>query len=92
MSYQHPKYKMLRWVALWLHDEKCHICKRANLAIECHHIDKDKQNHSLLNLVPLCFQCHKLVHKASTKIHYNRQKVVVLLLRKVEFFSKPKDY
>jgi len=39
---------------------KCEICGRpANLV---HHIDGDKSNHSISNLIPLCNQCHWPLH------------------------------
>lgn len=47
---------------------KCSICSYADVnALEVHHIDKDRTNNSLNNLIILCANCHTLVHK--NKIH-----------------------
>lgn len=39
----------------------CWVCGRTN-DLEVHHIDGDRSNNSLDNLLPLCESCHKSVH------------------------------
>lgn len=47
--------------------EECHICgaddNRDALAV--HHIDGDRANNDLENLVPLCYSCHLSIHNGA---------------------------
>lgn len=44
-------------------EEICKICKTTDKRVlSVHHIDKNRGNNSLSNLVWLCFNCHYLVH------------------------------
>ena len=55
----------------------CLLCDKGNPVILCvHHIDKDRKNNQINNLVWLCYNCHFLVHnysiekeKLSNKLH-----------------------
>ena len=48
---------------------KCAICSYDNVdALEVHHIDKNRENNSLSNLLVLCANCHTLVHKDKIKV------------------------
>ena len=40
--------------------KRCAMCGK--VAINFHHIDKNAQNNSPLNLLPLCGTCHKIIH------------------------------
>lgn len=44
----------------------CQLCNAANLDLDIHHIDYNKTNNSLSNLIPLCKSCH-------SKTNYNRK-------------------
>jgi len=44
--------------------EKCSECG-ATEDIEVHHIDGDRWNNRLENLIPLCHDCHQAVHNGS---------------------------
>lgn len=44
----------------------CQICKKINCKIYIHHIDYNKKNHNLNNLICLCASCH-------SKTNFNRQ-------------------
>lgn len=47
----------------------CAVCSYSNVdALEVHHIDKNRENNSLSNLLVLCANCHTLVHKNKIKI------------------------
>jgi 5-methylcytosine-specific restriction endonuclease McrA len=39
-------------------NHKCAICDGSSKKLAVHHIDYDKKNSSINNLVPLCFSCH----------------------------------
>ena len=56
---------------------KCVLCERVDMRIlAVHHIDKDRKNNSLQNLVWLCYNCHFLVH------HYQGENRRLIILRK----------
>jgi len=45
-------------------EQGCIVCKYNDFPIlELHHIDKDRKNNSTTNVVVLCPNCHKKVHK-----------------------------
>ena len=45
-------------------DKKCTTCGIDNeFALEVHHIDKNRSNNKLSNLIILCANCHTLIHK-----------------------------
>jgi len=58
----HHTYRRMSFLQ---HGEKCLACDGSKEAkrIEAHHIDCDRDNNSLNNLVPLCSICHKEVHR-----------------------------
>ena len=57
------KFKFLyRKYALKYHDKKCMICGTLDRKIDIHHLDENKKNNLLTNLVPLCNVCHQLFH------------------------------
>jgi len=65
-----PNYKSgiksFRERAIECFGEKCRICKSV-FDIEIHHINADRSNNELDNLVPLCVSCHQMVHKVANK-------------------------
>ena len=40
----------------------CKICSESQKRIEVHHIDQNRQNNEISNLLPLCVSCHRLIH------------------------------
>ena len=71
---------------------KCIICGFDNV-VELHHLDKNKQNNSENNLIGLCPNHHKMIHRAKFR------KEVVTELNKVfkekgipEFIDNRKDF
>jgi hypothetical protein len=48
------------------------ICKRCGIEdkrlLDAHHVDKDRKNSSLSNLIWLCRNCHYLIHNHKEKI------------------------
>ncbi len=68
---KHPKWKggkrIYRRLALSKKDLVCEICgakekKVKNSNLHVHHIDEDRDNNNLNNLMVLCSSCHKKVH------------------------------
>ena len=41
----------------------CDICKRICFVPQIHHIDGNRKNNIKENRLPLCLNCHQLVHK-----------------------------
>ena len=52
----------IRHVILFIYDYKCQLCPYVGFELEVHHFDKDSQNDDVFNLLPLCKDCHQLVH------------------------------
>jgi len=48
--------------------QKCSICLSIK-RLEVHHIDQDRKNNSLKNLVILCKSCHSKIHKRDKNIN-----------------------
>lgn len=47
--------------ALRVYGNKCKCCGK-NGRIDIHHIDVNRTNNSIKNLVPVCRSCHKSIH------------------------------
>ena len=56
----HSEFKKNRIKVLQRTEGKCEICKEPAKIV--HHIDGDKSNHSLENLIAVCFNCHDTLH------------------------------
>lgn len=50
-------------IILFIYGYACQLCGLIDISNHVHHIDKNHANNDSYNLVPLCSQCHKLVHK-----------------------------
>lgn len=53
--------------ALSEHGEKCQVCGASD-EIEVHHVDGDRSNNDLENLVPLCENHHQAVHNGEAEV------------------------
>lgn len=51
---------------LYLCRNTCCICGTRGIALQIHHIDEDPSNNIIVNLIPLCLNCHALVHTKCT--------------------------
>ena len=91
--HQTKEFRLMRAVTIWLHNGKCAHCKKVFYNIEVHHIDKNPRNNQLINLKPLCKLDHNIYNKIPVQPYLTRQYIVILLLRKIEFYTvKPKKY
>lgn len=89
MSKNHhsKEFRIMRSVVLWLHDFKCYNCDLYPITKDVHHLDHDNSKNTLQNLIPLCQSCHKFYHKIPPQPQFSAKKIVVLLLKKVNFYS-----
>jgi len=58
-----------RKVLLRKQNENCFICNDAfsmNVPHESHHVDNNKNNNTLENIVMLCCNCHASIHRYNT--------------------------
>jgi len=47
----------------------CRVCRSIDKRVLCiHHLDKDRKNNDIKNLVWLCYNCHHLVHRYSVSL------------------------
>lgn len=56
----------------------CEICENKDLPhciLETHHLDHDKNNNVLRNLLRLCPNCHKLLHMGFFRIDMDEKRV-----------------
>ena len=79
---------MMRYVVLWLHDEKCYLLNCREHADQVHHADYNNANNAITNLVPICSRCHRLIHKTDAHIVLFNRDIVILLLRKLVTFNQ----
>ena len=50
-----------RQYCLSLYGHKCYICEtKENIVV--HHIDGDRSNNTIANLIPVCESCHRYIH------------------------------
>lgn len=89
MAKQHhtKEFRLMRSVALWLHDSVCYLCKHKFETLEVHHADKNSSNNILSNLTPVCPDCHKFAHRTSAIFSVPKKTIIVLLLRKIAQLS-----
>ena len=53
--------KRYRTIAFQSHKKECYVCG-FDKVVAVHHIDENKKNNSLNNLIPLCPNHHEMVH------------------------------
>jgi predicted restriction endonuclease len=58
-----PSLGIYRRYALRTYGEKCELCgyNKYKEALEVHHIDKNRRNNNIKNLMVLCPNCHRLL-------------------------------
>lgn len=65
--------------ASWLYHKlkkkhtSCTLCK-SNKYLDIHHIDKNRRNNSVKNLIILCRSCHRRVHTNKMKLYFEAVK------------------
>jgi hypothetical protein len=64
-GYKSKKYVNNSGFLRTIYENECFMCEHQKTQIEIHHNDRNSFNHDLFNLVPLCLNCHKFIHKTS---------------------------
>jgi hypothetical protein len=49
----------------------CRNCGQFDFKAHIHHIDQDRNNNCLINLITLCIPCHRATHKRLKKNEHN---------------------
>jgi len=78
------KFRIIRSVVVWLYNSECFICLKKNEKLQVHHLNKINTDNRLENLIPLCSNCHKLIHKSKNKINIDKVFLEILLSDKIK--------
>lgn len=65
--YINKKWKINREIVLERDKYKCVICSNKK-KIHVHHVDKDRLNNEIYNLLTLCAKCHMKIHAIKKKL------------------------
>ena len=69
MSVRRPlKFQKIKNIILFIYDYKCIVCGFVSVSNHVHHLDENTDNNDAFNLVPVCVDCHKMIHSAKFKI------------------------
>lgn len=85
-QYNNRIYKNSKELALFIHEYRCAVCGCVSLSNHVHHIDRNNQNNSLLNLAVVCAEHHKMIHANKITIKYNSSTFKYNMIRKFERF------
>lgn len=72
MRNQNSLFQHKKQVVLFIYDYACQMCGVVSLSNHCHHLDCNGSNHNAFNLLPLCVNCHILVHKVHIRLNVQR--------------------
>ena len=61
-NYSNKEFKFNGGLILKLYGGKCSVCWKVKDWMEIHHIDKMNDNNEPTNLIPVCKDCHMIVH------------------------------
>ena len=57
------KFDKIKNVILFIWEYRCYVCKKQKADNHVHHLNEKHFDNGAHNLIPLCKQCHKMVHK-----------------------------
>ena len=57
------KFDKIKNVILFIWAYRCYVCKKQKADNYVHHLNEKHFDNGAHNLIPLCKQCHKMVHK-----------------------------
>lgn len=49
---------------MFIWEYRCYVCKKQKADNHVHHLNERHYDNGAHNLLPLCKQCHKMVHKS----------------------------
>lgn len=78
-----PAFYAKRQAVLFIWDYSCVLCGLVNVSNHVHHIDFNKNNNDAFNFVPLCLDCHKMVHKTGILLSCKPNRDQEQLLKKL---------
>lgn len=82
-AYQNKEYIRNKNVVHWLYNGKCFVPNCDRDSEETHHVDKNNENNSIFNLIPLCQIDHKLIEKSSGNITNVAKSHLKMLIAKI---------
>ena len=85
------QFRQMRSICLWLHPPFCCHCKIVKESLHVHHLDHNSANNALVNLLPLCNNCHDLVHLSRPIGQLSNKLIIILLLKKIVQYSGKKS-
>ena len=92
-NYSSKDFQFKGRIMLLLYGEKCSICNNKKDWMEIHHIDKMNNNNEFENLIPVCKDCHMIVHskRFSLKLKVDAD-LLKLALKIDEMLKNPELY
>ncbi len=81
MGFNHntKEFRQNRAIVLYLWNYKCAVENCKSDSKEVHHDNRDSSSNKLINLVPLCKNCHSIIGKTNYKFNFDWSKIVELL-------------
>jgi 5-methylcytosine-specific restriction endonuclease McrA len=87
MRRNNTEFQKIKNVILFIHGYECFVCNAVSINNHVHHIDQNNGNNDPFNLLPLCPDCHRMVHKlVNIKVHFEDETVNNALLKLKLFF------
>lgn len=83
-NYQNKDFLFNGRLILKLYDFSCAICGNCRDWMEIHHIDKKNDNNEPENLIPVCKDCHMIVHGGKFKLRLCVDEKVLEKFREIE--------
>lgn len=62
-NYNNSEYRKLRGYLMVKYDSRCQLCSKKSESNHIHHIDGNSLNNEIDNLMIVCVECHRLIHK-----------------------------
>lgn len=76
------------------HNCKCLICNKIIFRLELHHLNKNRKDNRLENIIIICKKCHMLIHHPQKINHHwehNTQEKIYKLNRIIEKLPREKS-
>lgn len=87
-NYSNKEFKLRGSIVLSLYDNECAICNNVKDWMEIHHIDRQNDNNAWTNLIPVCKDCHMIVHSKRFTIKLIVDERVLKAARMIEEIMK----